>query len=262
MCFLPTHQLRMTCEKLKMQSGRGETSRDKVRHRKKKSGQETERRERRRRDQERKRRRREKGRRLAWFVNRDYLRGPLVQIYCDVAAIFLCMCSLTVSPWQPKWQCQGLKSAQRVTLPLTSAHSCIHLSFSLSVSVSIHPFLEPDASLSSTATHTATPAPTRATRQEKELAPIHASSKTSQVALPLPPAHRQTRLVCRNEIQKDIQLVRSCYWDLKQEEHVPPLSVSKWGVMVSGTSDWSMSFSLAMMCFTKQFAASSMLMFS
>lgn len=54
----------------------------------------------------------------------------------------------------------------------------------------------------------------------------------------------------------------SCYWDLKQEEHVPPLSFSNWGEIVLGTSDWSMSFSLAMMCFTRQVAASSMLMFS
>lgn len=123
--------------------------------------------------------------------------------------------------------------AQRVTLRLTSARSCIH-------PASVHSF-SPSISGASCLAVTPPPPPPESSPPERELAPVPSSFKASREACPGP---------------------LSCYWDLKQEEHVAPLSFSKCGVMVSTTSDWSKSFSLAMMCFTKQLAASSMLMFS
>lgn len=50
--------------------------------------------------------------------------------------------------------------------------------------------------------------------------------------------------------------------DLKHAEQVPPRLDSCCGEMVSATSDCSRSFSLAIMCFTRQCAASSILIFS
>lgn len=106
------------------------------------------------------------------------------------------------------------------------------------------------------------PVHTHTHTQQRSWHPSLKTKITAGVVLPLPPAHRQTGLCVVMRYKKHIHTVSSRYWALKQDEHVPPLSFSSRGVMVSGTSDCSMSFSLAMMCFTKQLAASSMLMFS
>lgn len=100
--------------------------------------------------------------------------------------------------------------------------------------------------LSVTLPHTHTHLNTETSRERERLSSASVSPHTEKLHL-------------MYKIQRGHQ---SCYWALKQPEHVPPLSFSNWGVTVSGTSDWSMSFSLAMMCLTKQLAASSMLMFS
>lgn len=49
---------------------------------------------------------------------------------------------------------------------------------------------------------------------------------------------------------------------LKHAEQVISLPELSWGEMVSGTTDFRISFSLAMMCFTRKLAASLMLRFS
>lgn len=97
-----------------------------------------------------------------------------------------------------------LEVAQRVTLPSTNAHSCIHLSFPLSVSVSIHLFLEPAASLSST--HNPHPIPVTHPSElpgKKSWHPYpRRQTQPKQFSLCLLLTH-QLDFVC-NEIQKDV----------------------------------------------------------
>lgn len=171
-------------------------------------------------------------------VNRDYLCRPQYRytywysvICCDLSVHgFINGVSMVT-----KVPVSRLEVAQRVTLSLISAYSCIQLSVLSQLPVS--------------------PPPHSHYHTGMRLAHM-LKKKICQRSFP---AYRKTKLFLCNEIQKD---VGGCHWDLKQEEHVLPLSFSSCGVMVSGTSAWSMSFSLAMMCFTRQLAASSMLMFS
>lgn len=139
---------------------------------------------------------------------------------------------------------------QRVTLSLTRAHSCTHLSFCLCSNPSI--------SWASCLSVHSNPTPNPPKLKDWKGVGTHTvylERSQKELFLVLFLTHKLNTVCNENPTTRS-------YWDLKHEEHVPPLSFSNWGVMVSGTSDWSMSFSLAMMCFTKQLAASSMFMFS
>lgn len=175
---------------------------------------------------------------------------------CICSSLSLSVHVLTVSPWQPKWHCQSLQPRKRrVVGGDLGFDKCTQLhpspSFCLHPSIPLASNLYPP---------TATAASACWTGRELELVPSSSKTATKRL-LPLTPT--QAWLCVKWDTKKRCPTVRQeGYWDRKQEEQVPPLSFSNWGVMVSGTSDWSMSFSLEIMCFTKQFAASSMLMFS